>query len=222
MDLSKMKSKPERMIYQIDETRQKILASAETIFINEGFFAATMSHIAKSVGLSRTSLYRYYRDKMDLSLAIITIRMKDIAQYKELEEEADSLSSSLKRIEHYMSKRWMNPDHIKSYRFFAEFDAYYSGSRIKEGFREIMEEAMDPYYDYPLEKYIKEGREDGSIRTDISVKHLHEIIMNGIRSFHQRLILRGKLLVEFSIEEDLDLVMDEYLRILIDGIGRRK
>ncbi|MDC7222319.1 MAG: helix-turn-helix domain containing protein [Spirochaetales bacterium] len=213
--------KSERMIYQIDETREKILEKAEEMLITEGLFATTMSHLAKAVGISRTSLYRYFRDKLDLSLAILVIRMRDIARYEELSKEVEHLPDGISRIEMYMKRRWLDREHNNSYRFFAEFDAYYSGSRIQEGFREKMEEAMVPYYDYPLENFIVEGQEDGSIRRDLSVKHLHEILMNGVRSFHQRLILRGKILVEFKEEEDLDVVMDEFLRIMIDGIRSR-
>ena len=52
--------------------------------------------------------------------------------------------------------------------FFAEFDAYYSGSRIPEGFRKTMDGALSPLKDLLLEQYIREGQEDGSIRNDLS------------------------------------------------------
>lgn len=214
-------TKSERMIYQTDETREKILETAETMMLHDGLFATTMSHLAREVGISRTSLYRYYRDKLDLSLAILVIRLNDIARFEEIRAEVQSLPDGINRLTAYLRKRWLDPEHIQSYRFLAEFDAYYSGSRIPEGLRQKMEEVMVPFYDYPLEEFIKAGQADGSIRTDISMQHLHEILMNGVRSFHQRLLIRGKILVEFKPEDDLDFVMSEYLKILIDGIRNR-
>ena len=59
-----------RMIYQTDETRERILSMAIRLFVERGLFATQMQDIAAEVGISRTSLYRYFRDKFDLATAI--------------------------------------------------------------------------------------------------------------------------------------------------------
>ncbi|MBN2628013.1 MAG: TetR/AcrR family transcriptional regulator [Spirochaetales bacterium] len=212
-----MDYKTERMIYQISETRNKILEHAEIMFIEEGLFETTMSNLAQTIGISRTSLYRYYRDKLELSLAIVVKRLKELNFNVDFKEEADRLPDGFGRVGLLLKRRWLAPEYDETYRFFAEFDAYYSGSRIPQEFRVKMDEALTPLKDLLLEKYIREGQKDGSIRTDLSDHLIHEIVGNGIRSFHQRLILRGSVLVDIP-QEDLEIIMDEYHKVLMDGI----
>ena len=215
-----MDYKTERMIYQIDETREKILEYAEKRFIDKGLFETTMSSIAKGTGLSRTSLYRYFRDKLELSLTIVVKRLEQIGDNSIIKPHADQLPDGISRVGYLLKERWLNDKYDASYRFFAEFDAYYSGSRIPEGFRSVMEQAILPVEDWLLGQYIKEGQEDGSIRKDMEGELIHEILGNGIRSFHQRMILRGKILVDIPLQ-NLEIIMDEYHRVLIDGIRKR-
>ncbi len=85
------------MIYQIDETRNKILEAAEETFVKNGLYETKMKDLALSIGISRTSLYRYYRDKLDLSLAIVR-RLMDVINDDERIEAASprfSLSPSV-------------------------------------------------------------------------------------------------------------------------------
>ncbi len=215
-----MDYKTERMIYQISETRNRILEHAETMFIEEGLFETTMSNLANTIGISRTSLYRYYRDKLELSLAIVVKRLKELNFNVDFKTEADKLTDGFSRVSYLLKRRWLEPGYEETYRFFAEFDAYYSGSRIPLGFRSKMDEALTPLKDVLLEQYIREGQEDRSIRTDLSDHLIHEIVGNGIRSFHQRLILRGNVLVDIP-PEDLEIIMDEYHKVLMDGIRNR-
>lgn len=209
----------DRMIYQIDETRNRILEVAEKMFIKKGLFETKMKDLAEVIGISRTSLYRYYRDKLDLSLSIVVSLLQEINN-NEIHPQIDSLPDGISRVEYLLKKRWLSPEHSESYRFLAEFDAYYSGSRIPDGFREKMEKALSAIWDNSLEDYIKEGQNDGSICPDLDIKLISEILPNAIRSLHQRLILRGDILVEIS-RVDLEAIMDEYLKILLKGIQNK-
>ncbi len=214
-----MEYKTERMIYQIDETRDKILEYAEKRFIEKGLFETTMSSIAKGTGLSRTSLYRYFRDKLELSLTIVVKRLEQIGDDSYIRPQADQLPDGISRVGYLLKERWMNSQYDDSYRFLAEFDAYYSGSRIPEGFRTVMEKAMVPVLDKLLRRYIQEGQADGTIRTDMDVELIQEILGNGIRSFQQRMILRGKILVDIPLE-NLGIITEKYHRVLLDGIKK--
>ena len=46
-----MDYRTERMIYQISETRNKILEHAEKMFIEKGLFETTMSNLAQTIGI---------------------------------------------------------------------------------------------------------------------------------------------------------------------------
>ncbi|WP_054950846.1 TetR/AcrR family transcriptional regulator [Numidum massiliense] len=48
------------------ETKQSILDSAATLFASRGFDTVTIREIARAAGCSHTTIYLYYKDKLDL------------------------------------------------------------------------------------------------------------------------------------------------------------
>jgi AcrR family transcriptional regulator len=55
-----------------DDARERILAAAERCIDRHGIRKTTMDDIASEVGLSRPSVYRYFADRDDLLLELIT------------------------------------------------------------------------------------------------------------------------------------------------------
>jgi TetR/AcrR family transcriptional regulator, cholesterol catabolism regulator len=53
-----------------DEQRRRILAAAVEVFSRRGYRAASMNDIAVGVGLSKPSLYHYWRTKQDLLVVV--------------------------------------------------------------------------------------------------------------------------------------------------------
>lgn len=53
-----------------DDQRQSILAQAARLFAHQGYSATSMNQVAAACGLSKASLYHYYRDKYDILLSI--------------------------------------------------------------------------------------------------------------------------------------------------------
>jgi AcrR family transcriptional regulator len=53
-----------------DEQRESILARAGELFAAQGYHAASMNQVAEACGLSKATLYHYYRDKDALLVSI--------------------------------------------------------------------------------------------------------------------------------------------------------
>ena len=53
-----------------DEQRARILAAAVAVFSRHGYGAASMNDVAAQVGLSKPTLYHYFRAKQDLLVAV--------------------------------------------------------------------------------------------------------------------------------------------------------
>jgi TetR/AcrR family transcriptional regulator len=53
-----------------DEQREQILAHAARLFAQRGYPATSMNEVAQACGLSKPSLYHYFRDKYDLLVQI--------------------------------------------------------------------------------------------------------------------------------------------------------
>src|SRR5210317_1467052 len=54
-----------------DERTSQIIAAAEEVFSKKGFSAARMDDIAEETGLSKGTLYLYFKSKDDLIIAIL-------------------------------------------------------------------------------------------------------------------------------------------------------
>ena len=53
-----------------DEQREMILAQAAQLFARGGYAGTSMNQVAEACGLSKATLYHYYRDKYDLLVSI--------------------------------------------------------------------------------------------------------------------------------------------------------
>ena len=53
-----------------DDQREMILARAAELFANRGYPATSMNQVAEAAGLSKATLYHYYRDKYNLLVEI--------------------------------------------------------------------------------------------------------------------------------------------------------
>ena len=53
-----------------DDQRELILARAATLFARRGYRATSMNEVAQACGLSKATLYHYYRDKYAILVSI--------------------------------------------------------------------------------------------------------------------------------------------------------
>ncbi|WP_050762966.1 TetR/AcrR family transcriptional regulator [Reinekea blandensis] len=211
----------QRMIYQTEPTRQKILTEAERCFGELGFFDTQMKDIAAAVGMSRNTLYRYYRDKFDLGFAILE---------KALAERFSSVSEQLDRLLEQPDLSYrdaigelLESLHLDSAgelddRFIAEFDAYFAGNRIPDDFRERLSRSTDDGFFDRLTVLIQRGQKVGQIRSDLDARQLGTTLSNAIQAFHHRMLLRSSALIELQPDEAASL-NPILLKLLIDGLA---
>jgi len=209
-----------RMIYQTDETREKILTVARTLVTEKGLFDTQMLDVAAALGMSRTTLYRYYQDKLDLALGVLHILMAEVLQ-SWTDPGQDSGLTGRERLGRYLREVWANTGPLAPHlKYFAEFDAFFSGSRIPEGFREKMIAGLPVTSTSKLMELITTGQADGSIRTDLDPHLTMATLFNAVRGLQQRVSLRGEVLVEIHPCET-ERLTDELIDYLLVGISPR-
>ena len=72
-----------------EERREQIMRAAEAIFVQKGFSDARMEDIAEETGLSKGTLYLYYKSKDELIIAILErIFQRDFHELDELVDTA--------------------------------------------------------------------------------------------------------------------------------------
>lgn len=216
--LVKPEPKP-RMVYQTDETRTRILTVARTLFTERGLFDTQMIDVAAALGMSRTTLYRYYRDKLDLALAILQILIGEVQAAWNDPGPASGLKGR-DRVGLYLKQVWTDGGVLAGHlRYLAEFDAFFSGARIPEGFKEKMAAAIPyPEGDPTLANLILEGQADGTIRHDRDPHLIMATLLNAVRGLQQRVTLRGEVLVELRPHE-AERLTDELIAYLLKGVS---
>ncbi|MCP4449232.1 MAG: TetR/AcrR family transcriptional regulator [Myxococcales bacterium] len=62
------------------DKRARILAAAETVFAESGFFQAKVSQIAKEAGVADGTIYLYFKSKDDVLISLFESRMSEVCE----------------------------------------------------------------------------------------------------------------------------------------------
>ena len=210
----------QRMVYQTEETRRKILVAAEAMFIEKGFFDTQMKDVAAAIGISRNSLYRYFHDKGDLGYAVLGM------VYARIEPRLDRILrdtqaiaglSGRERLQQFLNTAFLDRDLRADLTFMAEFDSYFSGNRIPVDFRSRAGGALPASGLSRIGDLVTAGIEDGSIRTDISLQDLLPTVVYSLKALQQHVLLRGSALVGLS-PAAAERLLPNLLTVLMDGL----
>ena len=208
------------MVYQTEETRQKILVAAETLFVEDGFFDAQMKEIAVAVGISRNSLYRYFQDKNDLGYAVLGVVLNRIESRFQLLLTDPVLNARLcgrEQLRMVLKTGFLNEDLRADFSFMAEFDAHFSGSRIPPDFESRVGTSVSTSMWSRVGEIVAAGMADGSIRQDFSQSALETLVLYSMKALQGHILLRRSALVGLSSAEVNQLVPN-LITVLIDGL----
>ena len=190
-----------------EEIRAAVLKEAHKRFLSIGIANTQMNLIAKSVGISRSTLYLYFPSKVDLVFRVARELMcsisRDAAGFVAAAKCPDGFSS----VHHWLLY------HLEFYRanisiahFFDEFDAIYTGDYpdIEETklYASDMIDSMNEFY-----ALVARGQADGSIRSDMPASMLGSALIDGLYGVIFRLLPR-KAHIESEHGVNIDEVID--------------
>ena len=208
------------MVYQTEETREKILVAAEALFIEKGFFDAQMKALAVAVGISRNSLYRYFQDKNDLGYAVLGVVLNRIESRFHLLLMDPVLNAGLcgrEQLRIVLKTGFLNEDLRADFSFMAEFDAHFSGSRIPPDFQSRVGTSVSTSMWSRVGEIVATGMADGSIRQDFNQSALETLVLYSMKALQGHILLRRSALVGLSSDEVNQLVPN-LITVLIDGL----
>lgn len=171
-----------------EKNRHTVIKAAQRLFLEEGTNRTSINRIAGEAGLSATSVYRYFENKDNLIFAV----WKDslITFYNELmpyyEEKAAGLKTGYERFLCCLQC------HIDIYNRFPSWLTYtremFSTVETQPHRRdEYDSEAgkVDAYWEFynkeiplPILKALQDGVKDGSIRGDVNVYEVYQLVFN--------------------------------------------
>lgn len=87
--------------------RQRILESARIVFFRDGFMAANLDEVAERAGVAKGTLYRYFENKAELYVAVLTGN-GDVFERKMREsiEEGEAPAEQVRRLARFYFQHW--------------------------------------------------------------------------------------------------------------------
>ncbi|MEO6304053.1 MAG: TetR/AcrR family transcriptional regulator [Bacteroidia bacterium] len=143
------------------ETQEKILKAALALFFKYGIKRVTMDDIAKELGMSKKTIYQFYKEKDDLVNQLCeNVLLVEEFQYNKMNEDAKDPIHEIMLISIKMKEMMQNINPI----FFLDLQKFYPTAYKR--FQKFKEECA---YKNVLTN-IKRGKDMGVYRADIDVE----------------------------------------------------
>ena len=183
------------------ELRERILEGTLQVFNNKGI-KFTMDDIAKTLGISKKTIYTVFHDKNEMLLALVDYLFDQIKEEESKIYEDDSLTT----VEKIRSILGVLPNSYKE----IDFRQLYM---LKEKFPDIyakVEERLENGWETTID-LLERGMREGVIRP-IKIPILKMMLESSLEQFFRRDILVKNMI---TYQEGLD----EVVAILVDGIS---
>ena len=200
-----------------DEIRTAVQKEARKLFLKYGIEKTQMKNIAESVGIGRSTLYRYYAEKEQLAFIVTRQTLEEISRNALKKTSADGIKNGFDRLKLYLEESVkLYSSNMKILKYYVEFDLLFEGKypeypEAKE-FVNVMKNISGL-----TTQFIIQGIKDGSIITDEDPVLLAGILSNSILCTAQRVLPRSKHYREEHGSTGEDMV-NKLLVLLLDTI----
>jgi AcrR family transcriptional regulator len=150
---------------------ERIVAGGEELFLQAGIKSVTMDDIAKHLGMSKKTIYLFFKDKNELVLALVNKKLK-----KDEEQIADIISKSTNVIEEMINMMKCSEE------IFSRINPI-----IIHDMQKYHPEAWKMFQNFKstvivqtLEELLNKGIKQGYVRPDIDVKVLALMRVNQV------------------------------------------
>jgi len=168
----------------MEDIAEKIIESAEGLFLKYGIKSVTMDDIAKDLAISKKTIYQFFKDKTEI---VVKVAQSHMEREKQQIEEVHSRSANIIE-ELIMMTRCMKENHMKTNpSVFVDLRKYY-----KKGWQVYLEYKNKVFYKSILSS-LKRGIKEGVFRPDINVEILATMRLELIQlSFNDEIFPREK------------------------------
>lgn len=181
---------------QKKQRKEEVVLAASEVFKKQGIENTKMTDIAKKAEIGVASVYRYFKRKPDLAVEVAckfwSDEIGELHKYYTQEEflNKNGITKVKEILEVYLK---LYSKHQEFIRFIDEFDRYVIKENISKEKLKTYEKSIIDLKSLLLNA-IEEGKEDGTIRRDLSGEEFYFSINHALMSLCQKLILRGDVL----------------------------
>ena len=215
MASNKRKSVPSTYPAHRERQRNRILDAAEKLFVERGIDRVTMAELTTASGLQPSTMYQYFSNKDDIVWAIVGKIMTKVSA-RASEADASSMSGLGKIVAflEYMAEELSHQQ--AQVRFMAQFDAMYARDWPVERLM-VLEAESSNMGSAVFRQLIREGIDDGSLRSDLDPDLTMQAIVNAAIGTQRRLASLGSK-VELEYGQSIDRLFRETIRLLVLGL----
>jgi AcrR family transcriptional regulator len=140
------------------DAQDKILKTSLELFFKFGIKRVTMDDIAKELGMSKKTIYQYYKEKDDLIYQLCVVEMqKHEATFRNIEKQSNDPIHEIVLISNTMSEMMQHINPV----FFLDLQKFHPTA-----FHEF-KKLKDDFALKDLQRNIKSGKELGVYRNDV-------------------------------------------------------
>ncbi len=166
-----------------DENRQRVIETAQALFIDEGVAVTSINRIAKEAGLTPMSVYRYFGTKDGL---VIAAWRDALAKFYErfMQRYTERTRGLHTGFEKYVSCMDEYTDTYtempKWYAYTREMLSCAMAENIETelSIKDVFWQFADREIPIPALTALREGIDDGSIRADTDIHMIYQILIN--------------------------------------------
>lgn len=203
-------------IYQFhrDNQRERILETAEALFVRDGIDHVSISQIAQAARISRRTMYQYFTDRREIAWAIF----QRIVDQWSAGETTQADGSGYHQLEQFVA--WMvdqietNREHL---RFIVELDALYARETSADRMRQITRRGDTPNSEDWMAQTVRRGIADGSIHTGVDPERVSAALLNLLSGMNARFALLGDLITQEYNQPTHDIYR-EICRVFLRGL----
>lgn len=199
------------------DKRKEIIDKVTDLYLRFGIRSVTMDDVVREVGISKKTLYQYFKDKSELVLSVI-----DCDSRKKMKEHNQALLGTSNAIEKMMAFYNFQMNMIKEYNPSMIYDLrkYYPDMH-----RKFIEKKREIIYENVL-KNLEQGKREGLYRQEINqqvIAQLNLIRVEAIANseyFKPEELLTSEFLKEMFTYHMYGIVSDKGRKILEQNIDK--
>lgn len=159
------------------ERRINMILAAQKLFAKDGFEKTTMQKIADEAKVGIATLFRYFSNKEALIIEVIKMILEKQVPYFEYIYAADK--PGIEKVDDVLTTyiRFIFEENRDTIKLLESFELYIVFNKIEFSSLEQIRQAYGEIGNI-ISKIVKEGKEDGSIRTSISDEQIVSTMLN--------------------------------------------
>ena len=176
------------------ETEQAILQATRELLVEAGVQGLTVEKVAARAGVAKTTIYRRWRDKDELALAVVLDMVEHVVQLPELGDTREELLAFVNAAVEVLGSTLMGRVMQGLVSDLA------TDAELAQAFRERVVSVRDA----EVERLVERGVRRGDLRADTDPMTAHDLLIGPV---YYRLLLTGQPLDRAFAKRTVDAVL---------------